>query len=133
MGVLKNWRVSIGVGACAIAVSGCGTSTGSVAEPATPEPTAERPPPLDCKQHNQMVLDHFGLGKGADSPEEAAAPFQDPGSTLVVDETGGAATIHVVSADGHETLAIMRASILRGWRIDTIESCADYVPQIVKR
>ncbi len=80
-----------------------------------------------------MILDHFGIGKGADSPEDAAAPYQAPGSTLVVDRGGEATTIHVVSADSDETLAIMGASNWDGWRIDTVESCPGYKPNIITK
>lgn len=125
-------RGPIGIVAC-LAVSACATSARPAAEAAVAAPTAERPPPLACEMRSEMILDHFGVGKGADSPEEAAAPYQAPGSTLVVDEGGGAATIHVVSADGEETLAIMGASNLRGWRIDTVESCAGYEPSVVAK
>lgn len=75
-----------------------------------------------------MIIDHFGLGRGADSPEDAAAPYQVPGSSLVVDKSGDSVTIRVVTADEDETLAILGASVLNGWRIDTVESCPDYKP-----
>ena len=126
-------RVSIGIAACAVVLAGCGTSAGPAAQTPVAAPAAERPPPLACEMRSEMILDHFGLGKGADSPKDAAAPYQAPGSTLVVDKGGEAATIHVVSADGEETLAIMGASNLRGWRIDTVESCPDYKPNIITR
>jgi hypothetical protein len=126
-------RVAIGLAACAVVVSACGTSTPPAAETAVAAPTAERPPPLTCKMRSQLILDHFGFGKGADSPEEAAARYQPSGSTLVVDKGGEGATIHVVSADGEETLAIMGASQLRGWRIDTIDSCPGYRPDITSK
>ena len=118
----KMLRVSIGMAVCAGLVSACGTSGPQAADPAVATPTAERPPPLACKTR-QMILDHFGQGRGADSPEQAAAPYQDPGTTLVVDRDDEGATIHVVSADGQETVAVMGASQLGGWRIDTVESC----------
>jgi hypothetical protein len=123
-------RASIGIAAFAVSVSACGTSSPPVAEPAAADPTAERPPALACKMRSEMIIDHFGLGRGAGSPEEAATRYQAPGSTLVVDRRGDSATIHVVSADGDETLAILGASILNGWRIDTVESCPDYKPHI---
>lgn len=134
MGVLSlSMGVSIGMAAFAIVVSGCGASSGlPAAESTTAESAAMRPPPLACEQRIEVTLDHFGLGKGAGSPEAAAAPYQAEGSTLVVDEGGGTATIHVVSADGDETLAIMGASNWRGWRIDTIESCARHAPKLPK-
>ena len=121
-------RASIGMAVCAVLVSACGTSTPPVAEPAAADPPAERPPPLTCKVRSEMIIDHFGLGRGADSPEDAAKPYHAAGSTLVVDKSGDSVTIHVVSADGDETLAILGASTLNGWRIDTVESCPDYKP-----
>lgn len=126
-------RLSIGIGACAVVLSGCGTAAGPAAETSVAAPTAQRPPPLACEMRSQLFLDHFGIGKGADSPEDAAAPYRARGSTLVVDKGGDAATIHVVSADGEESLAIMGASNMRGWRIDTVESCPDYKPNIARR
>lgn len=80
-----------------------------------------------------MILDHFGIGKGAGSPEDAAAAHRAPGSTLVVQKGGEGAAIYVVSADGAETLAIMRASNWDGWRIDTIESCPGYKPNVIAK
>ena len=121
-------RASIVLAACAVFGSACGSSAPPVAEPAAADPSAERPAPLACKMRSMMIIDHFGLGRGADSPEDAATRYQAPGSTLVVDRSGDSVTIHVVSADGDETLAILGASVLNGWRIDTVESCPDYKP-----
>jgi hypothetical protein len=124
-----SMRVPIGVAACAIVLTGCGTSAAPEAETATEAAASEpeSPPPLACEMRNQMILDHFGLGKGEDSPQDAAAPYQAPGTTLVVDAGGATATVYVTSADGDRTLAIIRASNYgHGWLADNVESCAGY-------
>jgi hypothetical protein len=128
MGVL-SLRVTVGLAACASVLTGCGTSWTTAAESAT-KPTAsesEAPPPLRCKLVYQMFLDHFGLGKGEDSPEEAVAPYRAPGSRVVVEESGETATLYVASADGDETVAIIRASDYgNGWLTDSVKSCHGY-------
>jgi hypothetical protein len=127
--------VSVGVAACVSVLTGCGTSPAPEAETATEAaaPRRESPPPLTCEMRNQMILDHFGLGKGEDSPEDAAAPYQAPGTTLVVDAGGASATAYVTSADGDRTLAIIDASNYgHGWLADSVESCAGYVFNVEK-
>lgn len=129
-------RVSIGLTVCAIVLTACGSPATPQAESATgaaPSLPAESPPALACKRRSQMILDHFGVGKSAGSPEEAAAPYLPPGSQLVIEENGDGATLFVTSADGDETLAVIGASNIGGWRIDTIESCLGYTPNIAKR
>lgn len=128
-----TFLVSIVLTACVLVMSACGTSARPAAEPAVAATTSERPPPLTCEMRSEMILDHFGIGKGADTPKDAAASHRAPGSTLVVEKGDEGATIHVVSADGAETLAIMRASNWDGWRIDTIESCLSYKPNVIAK
>jgi hypothetical protein len=129
-------RVSIGVAACAILVTSCGTQAAPQAGPAT-EAAASRPgspPPLACQRYSEIVFDHFGLGKGADSPEDLAPRFEAPGSRVVVDQGGEGATLYVISDDGDETLAIIRASNIGDrWRADSVKSCASYVPGMSRR
>jgi ABC-type glycerol-3-phosphate transport system substrate-binding protein len=124
-----SMRVTVGLAACAIVFTGCGTSSTTAAESAT-KPTAsesESPPPLRCKLVYQVILDHFGLGKGEDSPEEAVARYRAPGSRVVVEETGDTATLYVASADGDETVAIIQASNYgNGWLTDNVRSCHGY-------
>jgi len=129
-------RGSLGLAACAIVLTACGTATTPEAESAT-EPVAsqpESPPPLACGRRFYMYLDHFGLGKGEASPEDAAAPYQAPGTTLVVDaDSDTPTTVHVMSADGDKTLAIIDTSSYgRGWLADSLESCASYEFNIEK-
>ena len=123
-------RGSIGLAACATVLTACGTAATPEAESAT-EPVAsqpESPPPLACERRYYVFLDHFGLGKGEDSPEDAAAPYQAPGTTVVVDAGGDPpTTVYVVSADGDKTLAIIDTSSYgHGWLADSLESCANY-------
>lgn len=102
-------------------IAGCGTD--STNDSATAGERSEGQTRLGCPASEQTVVDLDVPGPGKSTPEEAVAAFAD-GSTTVVSETEGTATVNVLGADGTVARVFQATQRKDGWWPDSYTECA---------
>lgn len=102
-------------------LTGCGTE--ATDDSAASGKENERQARLVCPASDQTAVDLDVPGPGKSTPEAAVAPFAD-GSTTLVNETEGSATVNALGADGTVTRVFKVTQRKDGWWPDSYTECA---------
>lgn len=109
-------------------LAGCGAETATVGQPtstsASPTPTW---PAKGCEEHSAAYIDYVSDANGADTREDAAAPYMQPADHLVRE---GPQPPHsprgwVVVTPENEIRAVLTMTHgENGFLVDSVEKCA---------